>query len=143
MRALHGTGDGRPPFVGVDDAHLLDEASAALVALLVRSGSAAVVVTLRSGESAPDAIVALWKDNSAPLIALQTLARVEVDTLVTSVLDGTVEGSTLHALWESSGGNALYLRELVCTGSNPGHCSIGTDCGAGPVRSSPAIASRT
>ena len=73
--ALHGTGDARPPFVGVDDAHLLDEASAALVALLVRSGSAAVVVTLRSGESAPDAIVALWKDNSAPLIALQTLAR--------------------------------------------------------------------
>ena len=59
VRALHGTGDARPPFVGVDDAHLLDEASAALVALLVRSGSAAVVVTLRSGETAPDAIVAL------------------------------------------------------------------------------------
>ena len=122
-RALHGIvgalqrePDGGRFLLGIDDAHLLDDASAALVPLLVRGGTASVVATMRSGEPAPDAIVALWKDGPAPLIALQNLARAEVETIVTTALAGAVEGATLHFLWESSDGNALYLRELVLHG---------------------------
>ncbi len=111
--------DGRL-LLGVDDAHLLDDASAALVPLLVRAGTASVVVTLRSDEAAPDAIVSLWKDGSAPLIALQSLARTEMESIVTTVLDGAVEGATLQFLWTSSGGNPLYLREVVLHGLESG-----------------------
>ncbi|MGQ0805902.1 MAG: LuxR C-terminal-related transcriptional regulator [Actinomycetota bacterium] len=113
------TGGGRL-LLGVDDAHLLDEASAALVHVLVTSGAGSAVVTLRSGETAPDAITALWKDGSAPLVALQTLARPEVERLVDGVLDGQVDGAALHTLWHSSQGNALFLRELVRDGIESG-----------------------
>ena len=106
--------------LGVDDAHLLDDASAALVHLLATSGTAAVVVTVRSGERPPDSIVALWKDGPAPLVVLQALARDEVGELMTSVLEGPVDGALLQLLWESSAGNALFLRELVRHGIESG-----------------------
>jgi DNA-binding CsgD family transcriptional regulator len=120
VSAVKSERDGRRLIVGVDDAHLLDDASAALVALLARGGTASVVATLRSGETAPDAIVSLWKDGPAPLIALQRLSRSEVEALATTALGGAVEGATLHLLWKSSGGNALYLRELILHGIESG-----------------------
>src|SRR5262249_60977668 len=88
--------------------------------LLARGGTASIVATLRSGEPAPDAVVSLWKDGPAPLIALQTLARVEVESLIVTALDGDVDGATLQFLWESSGGNALYLREVILHGLESG-----------------------
>lgn len=48
--------------IGVDDAHLLDRVSALLVQQMVIRQQAAVVVTVRTGEPAPDAVTALWKD---------------------------------------------------------------------------------
>ena len=115
--------------LGIDDAHLLDDASAALVQLLVAGGTASAVVTVRSGEPVPDAIASLWKDGPAPLVALQALARAEVEAVVTTVLDDPVDGATLHFLWESSRGNALFLRELVRHGVESGALR----CEAGPV----------
>jgi DNA-binding CsgD family transcriptional regulator len=112
--------DGERLLLGVDDAHLLDDASAALVQLLVAGGTAAAVVTVRSGEATPDSIASLWKDGPAPLVALQTLARAEVETVVTTVLHDPVDGATLRFLWESSSGNALFLRELVHHGVESG-----------------------
>jgi hypothetical protein len=63
-----------------------------------------------SGEPAPDAIVSLWKDAHATLIALQSLARHEVEDLVCSVLAGPIDGTLLQLLWESSKGNAKATR---------------------------------
>ena len=62
----------------------------------------------------------MWKDGPAPLVALQALARAEVETVVTTVLDDPIDGATLHFLWESSRGNALFLRELVRHGVESG-----------------------
>ena len=45
--------------VGVDDAHLLDDLSAFTVHQLVTRRLATVIVTIRSGESTPDAITAI------------------------------------------------------------------------------------
>ena len=112
--------DGTRLLLGVDDAHLLDDASAALVRLLVADGIASAIVTVRSGEPAPDAITSIWTDGAAPLVALQPLARAEVEAVVTGVLDDPVDGATLRFLWESSHGNALFLRELVRHGVESG-----------------------
>ena len=60
--------------VGVDDAHLLDELSAVLVHQLVLRRAASVVLTLRTGETAPDAVTALWKDGHLPRLELQPLS---------------------------------------------------------------------
>jgi hypothetical protein len=84
----HGQ-DGRPPLLVVDDAHLLDAASAALVLNLATAGGAVVmVVTLRSGEPCPDAITALWKDRGALRLDLQPLAPAEVTELLQAALPG-------------------------------------------------------
>jgi hypothetical protein len=48
--------------VGVDDAHLLDELSAVLVHQLALRRAATLVLTVRTGQTAPDTVTALRKD---------------------------------------------------------------------------------
>jgi hypothetical protein len=54
-RAISEREDGRGVALLVDDAHLLDSASAMLVQQLAAAREAAVVATIRSGEPVPDA----------------------------------------------------------------------------------------
>ena len=123
VRALeHQSAQGRP-VVGVDDAHLLDDASATLVHLLVTAGAARVVVTVRSGEPMPDPVVALWKDEQALRIEVQPLSRLEVSDLLGATLRGTVDGATARRLFDVTRGNALFLRELVEEGIAAGALS--------------------
>lgn len=106
--------------LGIDDAHLLDEHSAALVQLLVASGRARGVATLRSGEPCPDAVVGLWKDGWCPRVELQPLSRPEVAELVEAVLGGPLDGPGLQRLWAACQGNCLVLHELVTGGLETG-----------------------
>ncbi|MBO3750702.1 hypothetical protein J5X84_31885 [Streptosporangiaceae bacterium NEAU-GS5] len=106
----------RAPALIVDDAHLLDPVSASLVHHLVTRGGIKVVGTVRSGEPAPDAIVSLWKDDLATRIDVAPLSPDEAGLLLEGALGGRVEATTSRRLWEVSGGNPLYLRELVLSG---------------------------
>ncbi|HEX4099041.1 MAG TPA: helix-turn-helix transcriptional regulator [Pseudonocardiaceae bacterium] len=99
--------------VGVDDGHLLDELSAVLVHQLVLRQAATVVLTLRTGETAPDAITALWKDGHLSRLELQPLSADETATLVEARLVGPVDSAAARRLWSMTRGNALYLRQLV------------------------------
>jgi DNA-binding CsgD family transcriptional regulator len=101
--------------IGIDDTHLLDDASAALAHQLASSGFL-VLATVRSGEAAPDSITALWKDGFAERLEVQSLSEGVAAQLVSRVLGGQVDGPTLARLWEVSGGNVLYLRELLLAG---------------------------
>ncbi len=121
--AAEGLGEqagGRPSIVAVDDAHLLDDGSAALVHHLAVSGTAFVVLTVRSGLAAPDPVVALWKDGAAARLDLQPLSGAEASRLLAEVLGGQVDTATARRLWEQSQGNALFLRELVVSGLEHG-----------------------
>ena len=133
-------GRGRPLVLLVDDAHLLDDASATLVHQLVSSRSAFVIATVRTEAPAPDPIVALWKDELAERLELEPLNRFSIEALLTSVLDGPVSGATLHGLCERSAGNALYLRELVLAGRESGTLT-NTD-GIWRLSGAPAVSSR-
>lgn len=99
--------------LGVDDAHLLDAASAALVLHLAASGTAFVVVTVRSGEPCPDPVVALWKDAGAVRLELQQLSADDIAGLLAEVLGGEVDPGVWRWAFGASEGNVLYLRELV------------------------------
>jgi DNA-binding CsgD family transcriptional regulator len=103
----------RPLLLVVDDAQLLDDASALLLQQLVQAQAAFVVVTIRTGEKVPDPVVALWKDGLAERLEVGPLDRQDADRLVAAVLGGPVEGTTLQEMWTASEGNALYLREVV------------------------------
>ena len=99
--------------VGVDDAHLLDDLSAVLVHQLALNRAATLVLTVRTGEVAPDAVTALWKDGHLRRLELQPLSEREVAALGEAVLGGQVDNATTSRLWRISQGNVLYLRHLV------------------------------
>jgi len=101
------------PVVAVDDAHLLDDGSAALVLHLAQHTPTGLLVTIRSGEPCPDAVVALWKERLAQRIDLQPLSEPETVELVEQVLGDAVAPGTRSRLWRLTGGNPLYLREVV------------------------------
>jgi DNA-binding CsgD family transcriptional regulator len=110
---LHMAARGCAAVVGVDDAQLLDPASAALVNHLATSGAAFVLATVRAGEPCPDAITALGKDDGARRIELATLGDEDVRALIEAVLEDPIEEAALRWVTEVSAGNALYVRELV------------------------------
>ena len=107
---------GMPLVLVVDDAHALDATSAALVHQVAAAGEGRVLAAVRAREPVPDAIVALWKDELCERIELQPLSLPEVAGLLARVLDGPVEAATAHALWDTSRGNVMFLRELVRSG---------------------------
>ena len=117
---LRRRGGDRPLALGVDDAHLLDDASARLTHLLAADAHAFVVATVRRGERLPDAISSLWQDGLAERVEVQALSRMEVGHLLGTVLGGQVDTATQHRLWDASRGNVLFLHELVLLGLERG-----------------------
>ncbi|MFX0574058.1 helix-turn-helix transcriptional regulator [Nocardia nepalensis] len=99
--------------IGVDDAHLLDQLSATLLLQLAIDKAAHIVATVRSGVPVPDAITSLWKDGHLLRIDLTPFTQHQSVDLVEQMLGGQLEGFTANLMWESSGGNALFLRHLV------------------------------
>ncbi|MEE4026038.1 LuxR C-terminal-related transcriptional regulator [Gordonia sp. PKS22-38] len=99
--------------IGVDDAHLLDQLSATLLHQIAIEHSARIVATARSGEAVPDAVTTLWKDGYLQRIELEPLTKGQCTELVELVLGGTLEGLSADVIWESSGGNPLFLRNMV------------------------------
>ena len=106
--------------LSVDDAHLLDDASAALVHQLALHPHVFVVATARGREPAPDAVVALWKDQLARRIDLEPLTSDATADLVRNILGGEPDRALLHTLWEVTRGNPLFLRELLFSGLESG-----------------------
>jgi DNA-binding CsgD family transcriptional regulator len=117
--AVVASAGGRRVVIGVDDAHLLDTATATLVHQLASSGDASVVATVRSGERSPDAIVALWKDSGCDYVELQPLAEADLAALLELAV-GPTDGPTVHALWNVTRGLPLFARELVVDGLERG-----------------------
>lgn len=125
--AIAEQGNGHRLVIGIDDAHLLDELSVTLLHQLTLTRSASVVLTVRTGEPAPDPVVTLWKNGLADRLELAQLPRVEMDRLVTGVLDGVVDSRTIERLWRATRGNVLFLRELVEGGCETGALRVRED----------------
>jgi DNA-binding CsgD family transcriptional regulator len=115
-----GCGD-RRLILGIDDAHLLDATSAALIRQLAEGGRCFVLASIRSGEPAPAPVTALWKEEITPRLELQPLSQPETHDVLVAALGGHVDGATSRRLWRAARGNMLLLRELVVAG---------LDCGA-------------
>src|SRR5438270_1539545 len=122
--ALRGRGGDARPVLAVDDAHLLDDASAALVLELARSDGPFLLVGVRAGEALPESVGALWREGTAQLVELGALTRPDVDELLTVGLGAPVEPVSLSQLWKLSAGNPLFLRELVSAGLDGGALTL-------------------
>ncbi|MEU9272943.1 LuxR C-terminal-related transcriptional regulator [Streptomyces sp. NPDC048251] len=97
----------------IDDMHLLDPASAVLLRQLMDTGALVLVGTVRSGEPYGKAVAALWGGDAVRRVDLSVLSPQQVEELLHAVLGGPLARRSLHELSAASGGNVLYLRELV------------------------------
>ena len=113
IAAITASPNDKPVLVAVDDAHLLDNLSAFVLHQLVLRGAAIVIATVRTGEPAPDAVTALWKDARLQRLDLQPLSRPESHALLETVLGGRVSTQCADRMWRLTRGNVLYLHELV------------------------------
>lgn len=104
----------------VDDAHLLDDLSAAVVLSVASDPRINVLATIRTGEPAPDAITALWKDAGAFRLDLDPLDRSTVARLLADVLGGPVDDLGLDRLMRLCGGRPFALQQIVQAASRSG-----------------------
>ncbi len=112
-RHLNRRAANQPAVLVVDDVHYLDEFSAALVHHVAVAHIATVLLTLRSGESAPDAIVALHRDGLVDRLNLSAISRADFDQLIQGALEGPAESLTLDQMWSVTQGNVLFAQELI------------------------------
>ena len=99
--------------VGVDDAHLLDGLSALVVHQLAQSGGARLVVTMRTGSEEPDAVTLLYKDGLLARLDLEPLSAAATREVIESTLGGPVDARSAARFGQLTGGNALFLRQLL------------------------------
>src|SRR6478752_353601 len=104
---------GQGLLLAIDDAHHLDNLSATLVHQLALTGSARFVITVRTGEQAPDAITSLWKDRLLDRLDVEPFDVAQTKSLLEAVLGGPMETSSAGAVFTASQGNPLYLRHLT------------------------------
>ncbi len=97
----------------VDDAHLLDDSSAALVHRLARRGRTRLLVTVREGVPVPEDVSRLWKENLLPRVALAPMTERECGELLSRTVGGYVDALTVRRLHRASRGDLRLLRELV------------------------------
>ncbi|MFG2456267.1 LuxR C-terminal-related transcriptional regulator [Streptomyces sp. NPDC048523] len=96
----------------IDDAHLLDDASAALVHQLAVHGRTRLLVVATEGTRAPGAISRLWTGELLPRLALEPLPREETAQLL-AVGAGGPDVLTVNRLYRLCRGDLRLLRELV------------------------------
>ncbi|MEU9190540.1 LuxR family transcriptional regulator [Streptomyces sp. NPDC048484] len=114
----------------VDDMHLLDSASAVLLRQLMDTGAILLigtVRTVRTGEPYGETVAALQSGDAVYRVDLTVLSPEQIETLVQAVLGGPVARRALHELSATSGGNVLYLRELVLGALNSGNLAGDTE----------------
>src|SRR5689334_13052389 len=121
--SLHEDAAGRPVVLAVDDAHLLDPPSAALVHMLVREG-ATLLGTVRTGEAVPAPISALWTEGVVQHAELAPLTADESRLLLAEILTGPAETGSAQRLIELAAGYPLMLRELALAAQAGGEMTL-------------------
>jgi len=113
-------GRGRPATLLLDDLHLVDATSAMLLRLLLDAGAVRLIATVRTGESVNEYVSTLLSRDGAHRIDLRAFTVEQAEAVLRAALGGEVARGTVHELHAGSGGNALYLRELVQGGLEDG-----------------------
>ncbi|WP_256105436.1 LuxR family transcriptional regulator [Streptomyces sp. ODS05-4] len=106
--------DARRLVLLVDDAHLLDEASATLLRQLLAVRAVFLIATLRVSVSLEQPGTVFHADGADTCrLHLDPFAEEEVGAYLRTMLDGPVSRSTVAEFTRMSNGNILVLRELL------------------------------
>lgn len=103
----------RQVVLGVDDLHLLDDLSIFVVHQVVQRGAAKVILTVRDCARMPTGLQELWAAGQFDRLELKALSSDQIAELVSAALAGPVDPDAVQRLWKLTGGNVLYLRNIV------------------------------
>ncbi len=104
---------GKSGMIVVDDAHLLDHESAALISGIAQSRGAHLVITVTSGEQLPSDITAIWARWPDCRIDLDPLTHGEVGDMVCALLGGAVDDVAMDEISTITLGYPLYVAAIV------------------------------
>ncbi len=126
VRAIRGQvaswGGRRHVAIGVDDAHLLDDISAAVVAGLITTRAAFVVMTVRAGEAPADCLARLPVEGQVGVVHVDALPEAVMDRLIDHGTGGRIDVAARRRLRATARGNPAALRDLL-HGAVPGGLS--------------------
>ena len=111
---------GRRLAVTLDDAPLADDATVALLQLLIQRRQAFLFTTVRHGQPLPDPLAQLWRAGQLAWLEVPPLGHDDVARLVHRAVGREVDGATVADLASLSGGNPLFVRELICAAVDQG-----------------------
>ena len=121
--AVEARAAGRRVVVVIDDLSLLDSLSLAVITQLLAAGAARLIATVRNGDPLPDAILSMWTSSTALRVDVPPLDVAGYETVLGQVLSGRIAHRTAVDLHAMSGGNPLFLRELVLGAIEEGQLS--------------------
>ncbi|MBK3565018.1 MULTISPECIES: LuxR C-terminal-related transcriptional regulator [unclassified Streptomyces] len=131
----------------IDDAHLLDDSSAALVHQLAVHGRTRLVVVVTDGNPVPGAVSRLWTGELLPRLALEPLPREEIAHLLAAGAGGPLEPLTVKRLHHLCQGDLRLLRDLFGAVRERGLLTRATDTDEwawrGPVPVTATVRERT
>lgn len=126
MRRLKSMSNGKSVCILVDNANDLDEHSAVVLAQLARSGHIRLLLTCGSSDPLPRELSNLVKDGFVRQLTVEPFSFREAVKSLETWLGGSMSRLAGRKLWETSGGNPLFLgalsdemaksRALVCLG---------------------------
>lgn len=111
--AIARLAEGRRVVMIVDDLTHLDPLSLTLVVQLVSAKLVRLIATIPSGVALADAFLSMWTNDSALRIEVAPLTVEECELLLGRALGERVAHRSAVELHNLSGGNPLFLRELV------------------------------
>ncbi|MFD5268351.1 LuxR C-terminal-related transcriptional regulator [Streptomyces sp. NPDC058335] len=97
----------------VDDAHLLDDDSAALVHQLAVHGRTRLLILATDGAPAPGAVARLRSGDLLPRLALEPLPREDITELLATAAGVPLEPLTVNRLQRLARGDLGLLRDLL------------------------------
>ncbi|WP_435216153.1 LuxR family transcriptional regulator AbsR2 [Streptomyces sp. bgisy034] len=132
----------------VDDAHLLDDASAALVHQVAVHGRTRLLVVTTDGAPAPGAISRLWTGDLLPRLTLQPLPREDTARLLAAEAAGAgLDPLTVNRLHRLCRGDLRLMRDLTGALRERGLLTPVEDtqewAWRGPVPMTPTVRERT
>lgn len=106
--------------VVIDDLQHLDDTSLLLVHQLMTARAAFILMTAPAVGPLPDTIESLWRAGLVTQNDLAPFDLVETGLFCTAALGQVVDAPTRRRLGVMSGGNLVYLRELIAAGRATG-----------------------